>query len=244
MRFLLLGSLILTACSFQLGSSTSGEDGHAKFEYASCFFGCSVDQAMMTGTAESIRVTSSVDIPPVTARSTDSSVVSVGEATRECCLPKGSCRTLVSTEACASGETATLTVHVVANAPGSAELVLDHEGAVFDAVALTVAQPESLVISCNGTAAITLAKDGDCGLAWTAKDAHGATLMASTGVMMTTSDPTVADFSSGLLGTKSSTVTATQGLFGTSLVAHSAGVTTIDASASNATSQLVVHVTP
>jgi hypothetical protein len=61
---------------------------------------------------------------------------------------------------------------------------------------------------------------------------------------MTTSDPSVADFATGLLGTKESSITAIQGLFGSSLVTHAVGTTTIAASAGGATSQLVVSVTP
>jgi hypothetical protein len=178
MRFLLC-SLMLTACSFQLGTSTNGDSGHAKFEYGSCLFGCTVDQPMMNGTTESIRVVASV-IPPVTVRSTDSTVFSVGEATRECCPAQGACQVLDASTACANGDSVSFNVPIIATGPGSAELVLDQgDGTRFDGVSLTVAQPKSLVVSCGNAGSVTLVNSTSCALSWTARDASGTALMST-----------------------------------------------------------------
>ena len=242
MRALLFCSLILTACT--LGTSTNGDSGKAKFEYGSCLFGCEVGQAMMTGTAETIRVTAS-SIPPVTARSTDESVLAVGDATRECCAPNASCRTVTSNTACNEGESVTLDVPVVAKGTGSAELVLDQDGTPFDSVMMKVAAPASLVLSCGNPGSIALHVGDLCGLSWVARDSSGDALMATTGVTVTTSDVTVASLSTGLLSSNESTITATQQLFFSSAVtARASGTATISANAGGATSQVVVSVTP
>lgn len=250
MRSFFFFSLVLTACSFQLGSSTPGTGGHAQFEYASCFFGCKVDQAMMVGTSETISVSSSSSssIPAVRPQSSDESVFSVGEATRECCTANA-CHTLTANTACASNETATLSIPIVANGAGSADLVLDRadDTGVFDSVTLTVAQPKSLAMSCGKSTStdVAIVQGTSCSLGWTARDASGNALMATTGVTMTISDPTVADFSSGLLSTHESSITATQGLLGSSLNGLSVGGAVITATASsNVSTQFGVAVTP
>jgi len=248
MRFL-LASLVLTGCSFHLaplGSSTVGETGHAEFSYSACFFGCKVDQAMMVGTSEMIRV-KATSIPKVTLRSTDEATLSIGDATRECCVPNGgACHDVHVSDDCASGEVSTsLSVFVVANAPGSAKLVLDQDGDTFDAVTLDVAQPASLTVSCgSGTSKVALAATASCSLGWTARDASGNALMASTGVTMTTSDAKIADFQATILSADASSITAMQGMLGSTLTAHAPGDATVSANASGATGTLAVHVTP
>jgi len=248
MRSLFFFSLVLTACSFQLGSSTQGETGHARFDYGSCLFGCKVDQAMMVGTSEVISVSSSSSsIPAVTVRSTDESVFTVGEATRECCTPNA-CRALTANIACNSGETATLSIPVVAVGAGSADLVLDQDAqTTFDSVTLSVAQPTSLAMTCGSstTTDVAIVRGTSCALGWKARDASGNVLMATTGVTMSISDATVADFSSGLLSTHESSITATQGLLGSSLNARSVGGAVITANApGGVTTQFGVAVTP
>jgi hypothetical protein len=241
---LLLSLVMLTACNFQLGTSTNGDSGNARFEYGACLFGCKVNQAMMTGTSEIIRVTGS-SIPAIHASSTATSVMSVGAETRECCTQKGACRTITASDVCATGETASLSITVITKTAGSAELVLDQNGTTFDSVTLTVADPKSLVVACgNKPGSTTLPRNQECGLTWTARDASGNALMATTGVTMITTDATVADFATGLLGEKSSSVTATQGLFGTSIATHAAGEATITATANGASAQYVVDVAP
>jgi hypothetical protein len=245
MRFLLFGSLMLTAC-FELGSATNGDAGHVKFEYGSCLFGCKVDEAMMNGTTEKIRVTAS-SIPPVIPRSTDSSIIAVGDATRQCCPSNGNgpCRTLGSNNACNDSEIPSLDIPVVTKGVGTAELVLDQGGTPFDSVTLKVAAAGSLVLSCGEPGTFDMKTGDECGLSWTASDSNGDALMATTGVTVTTSDPTIAALSTGFVASNASTIEASQQLFaGSSVTARAPGVATISASAGNATSKVLLSVTP
>jgi len=243
--------LLLTACSFHvgpLGTSTQGEHGTAQFAYDACLFGCKIDSAMMVGTSEIIRVTA-IAIPPVEVRSSDDGAFSVSAATRHCCTANaGACHDLPANEACAVDETtSSLSISVVANGAGNAELVLDagQKAGVFDSIALDVAEPASLAVSCGtGVGDVSLASTSSCSLGWTARAANGDVLMASTGVTMTTSDPKVADFRATILSANESSITALQGMLGSTLDAHSAGETTIQANAGGASSKLAVHVTP
>ncbi len=51
--------LLVTACSFDLGDSSMGEKGAARFEYVgwSCLFGCDMEQRLLAGTEQTISVT-------------------------------------------------------------------------------------------------------------------------------------------------------------------------------------------
>jgi hypothetical protein len=242
MRFLGLCSLMMLAAC-QLGSSTEGSSGKVSFDYTACFFGCNLDAAMMTGTKETIRVTGSV-IPAVSVRSSDETVMSVGAATRSCCAGSGACRTLASTTPCNDGESVTLDVPVFANNTGSAQLVLDQGGTPFDFVTLKVAAPQKIVLSCGRLASIALPKSEQCALSWTASDADGNALVASSGVTATTSDPNVASLSNGFVTTNESKIAASQGFLGSFVTANAVGQATITATASGQTSTVSVSVTP
>jgi hypothetical protein len=102
---------------------------------------------------------------------------------------------------------------VNAVAAGSATLMLvAGDGTTFDAMNLTVAEPTTFTALCapygsTGASHATFSETGPyaplptsmkpgaaCVLGWTATDANGDDLMASTGVTFTSSDPTVLAF--------------------------------------------------
>jgi hypothetical protein len=244
----LIASLALAplaaGCSFHLGSSTQGNQNQATFSYGSCLFGCSVDEPMMLGTQESIHVTAP-DIPVVTVSSSDETVIAVHGATRTCCDQANTCRTIDATVACNANETTTaLDFTADTKAVGTADLVLRAADAtVFDSVTLTVARAQSLSLQCdNAPGPVSLRAGDTCGLGWTALDAQGRALMASTGVNVATDSADVAELRE-LFGQSTPSLVATQGFLGTSVVGIAPGDATISASVGEAKTSIVVHVT-
>jgi hypothetical protein len=57
--FVVAAPLLVAACSFELGDSSMGDEGAARFEYVgwSCLFGCDMDQRLLAGTEQTISVT-------------------------------------------------------------------------------------------------------------------------------------------------------------------------------------------
>ncbi len=242
--FLIALPLVLAACTFHLGNSTAGADGHAQFAYSSCFFGCSVDEPMMLGTEEHISVTAS-SIPGVSISSSSPDVVSVLGATRSCCTSDGGCRTADVATACAAGETTTLdmTVDALGIGTGTVSLVKEDQS-VFDEVTLEVAKPHDIALTCNNAdGSITLVRAKSCGVAWSVNDERGRALMASKGVTLTTSDVSVVALEQ-LLSGPVATVEATQGFFlSPTIVGVHAGSATIGATSNGVVASMPVKVT-
>lgn len=250
MRQILVGS-ILWASSSTMGCTllhdnplvTRGELGKADFVYAGCLFDCSLDQAMMHGTEESISV-SATGMPAITVMSTSPSVVSVKDAApmRSCCPVKAngqSCRPIQPTDSCNADETANIGIGVVASSPGSAELVLTQtDGTVFDRVAIAVAEPASLELGMGTSYSVGTSY----AVSWTARDGKGAKLMSTSGVHMVTSDASVVDFKRTFLSSNSSSVDAEDIIFGTTMEPHAHGDATITATAQNVTTTFTAHV--
>ncbi len=236
--------LVVTACSFQVGSQTNGDQGRATFSYDACLFGCTVDQPMMDGTRESIQVHAS-SIPRVTVSSSDPSILGVGDATHDCCQSDGTCATVDLATVCGIGETTSfLHVNVVAQHAGTAKLELrTQDGNVFDSVSMTIASAASLSVQCDPA---ILAKGQSCAFVWIARDASDVELRATTGVELTTSDTGVAQFreAGGIFSPVVPSTTASQGLFGTEVVAQNAGDAIVTAQTKGASRTLAIHVTP
>jgi len=241
---LLLACCALAACNFHLGTSTPGSHGNATFSYASCLFGCGTDQPMMLGTDEGIAV-SGDSIPALVATSSAPDVVAVESISRECCDANQSCQTIDSGDLCPSGDkTSSFVVRVRTEAVGSSDLTLRQtDGTVWDAVTLFVERPTSLALTCDDAPGpVSLRVNDACGLGWTAKDQDGRELMATTGVLLTSADPTIAAFGQ-FLGEPTGSTEGVQGFLGSTIVGLSPGTTTVTASASGTTAQLAVHVT-
>ncbi|HEY1956580.1 MAG TPA: hypothetical protein VGH28_13245 [Polyangiaceae bacterium] len=237
----------VVACGFHVGGETNGAHGNGTFSYASCLLGCDTTTPMMLNDEEDVSVAGSIPAS-VSVESSAPSVVAVKSASRVCCekdADAGSCRTLALNDACAAGETASLTVKVDAAAAGSGDLAIKaSDGSVWDSVTLSVEPAASLALACNTPTSVTLAPNTTCAVTWKATDASGRGLMSTAGIQLTTSDPAVASFN-GFLSTDQSSIVATPQLFGdVSIHARAAGDAVVTGSGGGATETLAVHVTP
>ncbi len=236
------------ACSFHLGGETNGARGNAQFSYSECLLGCNTTTTMMLDDEEDVSVSGSIP-DAVSVESSAPAIVSIAKASRECCTKDSdagsTCRPIDLNGACASGETASLTVTVDAHAAGSAGLVVKMgDGSVWDSVTLSVEPAASLALACNTPGSVTLANGGACPVTWKAADAKGQPLMSSSGIRLTTSDPSVAVFN-GFLSLRQSEILATPLLMGgVSVFAVGTGDATVTATGGGATETLAVHVTP
>ncbi len=245
MRHAIVLGLLLAGCNFSLGSSSSGEQHQVTFSYGGCFFGCAVDQPMMLGTSERIDVKGS-SIPAVGVRSSTPSILAVGDTSRTCCAPSGTCRTLATSDACTADETPSLSVTVNALGEGSASLdLVGADDATFDAVTLTVARPAALAVTCNTKPPpIQLASGSSCAVAWTATGADGKPLMASAGVTLKSSDAKVFELQA-FAGPLETEVASQQGFLAqTTLVPTGPGDATLTATAGAVSTTATVHVGP
>ena len=201
-----------SACSTQLGESTSGELGRVDFSYgASCFFGCSMDRPVLIGADERVDVTGDGDAPGVSAKSTDPGVVTF-KLRRSCACGKssGSSAEGMSTDAqgnCPASYTKTCdnAVDMQTVAAGDAKLELyDAGGQLIDRVGVHVRPAKSLRFeqqqsgSDQGTPIdqLEVPAGGTATLSAKLFDADGQPLIARHAVTWTSQDPGVAGFPS------------------------------------------------
>jgi hypothetical protein len=198
----------------------------------------------MHGTEETISVSAPV-MPDVTVTSTAPDVVTVNNVTptRSCCSTSANstgCHTIQTGESCNANESTSIGIDAVATALGSAELVLTQtDGTVFDRIAIGVGEPASLSFEPYKSG---MSIGTSYAVSWTARDADGAMLMATSGVHLVTSDASIVDFKRTLLSSDSSSVDAEDELFGTTYEPHAPGDATITATAQNVTTTFQVHV--
>jgi hypothetical protein len=242
--------------------------GQASFAFEGTLPSTPTTKPMMVGTQEPIAVIKAphagAGLPALSVVSSAPNIVSVAQVI--CC--NGGCDLLApsTTNAC----TATLTLQITVNAvaAGSATLMLvADDGTTFDEVNLTVAEPTSLTALCapygeTETNPATFSTTGSptpvpasmklgaaCALTWTATDASGDDLMASTGVTFTSSNPSVLAFESAesFVNKQATTGTleAAQGASNIDLmVATGTGESTVVATARAMTLTTSVEVTP
>jgi hypothetical protein len=131
----------------------------------------------------------------------------------------------------------------VAAAAGSADIVLtERGGAEWERAAIQVAEPARLDLTCAyDTREGEITAGQECTIGWTAFDAGGRKLQASTGVELTISPPEVAAFHH-LLSSDSPSEDGDQSLLGPSVICLAAGDATISAAAGQTTSSMTLHV--
>jgi hypothetical protein len=258
--FSLVGSVCACSSSSQGNKSntvgtTQGDLGNATFAYAGAgciLFVCPVSRAIMLGSTEPVAVSPvSGSVPVVTASTSDGTLLQASITTRECCQRSANsetCRTIDPTTDCASAETASVELSVVALGVGHAKvLLLTSDGSTYDSLDFPSEPAASLALSCQSSqSSVTdIAVASTCFMRWDALDAGGTALESSTGVTLSVSPLSVAGFEQGL-GSPVAQQDGDQGtLLGTSLVGLAAGDATITASAKATTAvgaTLVMHV--
>ena len=244
MKKLLLASLALipcfTGCSPIPTNDTPGSSGRAAFAYTGeSLFGTPIDRPMMPGASTTIAVRPVGALPPVTARSSDPSVLTVTGSSRSCITSvvtrtpmsvseSSTSITLALDQSCPAGtsEVGTLTVDAVA--PGTATLILTlADGSVFDSVPVAVAPPARLAIRCGSDSEadpLRVPVGGTCRLEPTVFDASGAALLGGY-VSVSLDDPSIAEMSTLLSPHVSSIGIESHEFFGTNLVGLVAGDT-------------------
>lgn len=151
--------LLVTACSFDLGDSSMGEKGAARFEYVgwSCLFGCDMDQRLLAGTEQTISVTGPhADDAGVVARSANPQVATFTVDRRCDCEEKDENGTTYTTQnesgACPPNFRLVCDnmVQVRALAPGEAGLELHaSDGALIDRTTVRVATASAVTLHGN-----------------------------------------------------------------------------------------------
>lgn len=197
--FIVAAPLLVTACSFDLGDSSSGDEGAARFEYVgwSCLFGCGMDQRLLAGTEQTISVTGPhADDAGIVASSTDPGVATF-TVDRRCDCEKSDAN---GTTYMSSNESdgcqpdfrlvCDNMIKVRALAPGEAGLELHaSDGALIDRTTVRVAAAASVTLHGNEGSEIGNSmsmKEGDNVLV-SARivDAEGRELLADKGVTWT-----------------------------------------------------------
>lgn len=218
MRTRLLPGLMVTAlvaaassaCSTQLGQSTTGELGRVDFSYgATCFFGCSMDRPVLVGGSERIDVTGPGDAKGVTAASTDPAIVEFNlKRSCSCDRSSGNSGEGMSTDAqgnCPAGfeKTCDNSVDMQALAQGDAKLQLfDAQGQLLDRVVVHVRKAASAQFqqSDNGLSnsqpidQLVVKSGNTVTLSAKLLDADGQALIARDAVTWGSQDKSVAGF--------------------------------------------------
>jgi hypothetical protein len=206
-------------------------------------------------------------IPALTITSSAPNVVAIVSATRQCCALTANSQTCDAptdvSASCPDGDIASISVRVSALGVGSATITLARSDAsIYDAVDVSVAAPATLTLDCDpldvdahgdqsileserGPLPSTLTNGSKCALGWKAQDANGTTLIASTGVTIASSDPTVIGFQSmsDLDQTTTGQAQADQSNRGNTMVAALAsGTSTLTAQAGGTTAVQSIRV--
>lgn len=161
---LLASSAVLVAvatagCSpIQLGSDTGGEKGNLRFEYSSCFFGCSLDQKALQGSQISISAKGGDPNTALVARLAGDPVGSIASQAQSCSCNSSSgngssSRTVGTGEKCAKTETksCTVSVDIETKLAGDAKLeVVDPSGTVVDRVTVRVRPAARIELDVHG----------------------------------------------------------------------------------------------
>jgi hypothetical protein len=188
----------VTACSFDLGDSTTGERGAVEFEYSgwSCLFGCDMKQPLLTGTEQTISVDGAQsDNAGVAAASTNPRVANFS-VRRSCSCEKsdeeGTTYMSSKENGCPADfrQVCDNLIEVHALAPGEAGLELRaSDGSLIDRTTVHVASAASVTLHGDDGAEIgdsMSMKQGDNVLV-TARiiDSEGRQLLADKGVTWT-----------------------------------------------------------
>ncbi len=237
-------SLCVSGCSLDLGSSTTGEEGHVAFAYSdSCFFGCAVDKPILVGAKARISITGA-ELPEIDARSEDETVLTVTtDKSYTCCVTSGSstsCASSSKTAVCAEGHTKSVsqTLVVTTHADGSTRVVLvDAAGHRVDALRLEVRKPSTVtlrIVDEGGSHDVSelVMKTADvASIDPLVRDLDGRELHAPNGISLGISDPSVASFQdpSFIFANPNGLATIERGGFGTApkLRAKSVGTATL-----------------
>lgn len=190
-----------------------GERGRITFWYArSCFFGCLIDQPLLTGTGETIRLGEDGNAPDLTVRSSDEDVLGVGlERQCYCEREKVTGRIAIANDgtcmepwqlACENS------IEVTARAAGDAKVEVLRDGQVIDRVTARVRDAERARFYATlpdevGEVAgdgFTVAAGGMIALRLELYDEDDVELLAPEGVTWRVSDPEVAKLSAFLIG--------------------------------------------
>ncbi len=199
-----------SACSMQLGQSTTGELGHVDFSYgATCFFGCSMDRPVLVGGSERVDVTGPGDAEGVTAASTNPTIAEFN-VKRSCGCEQQSGNSASGTTVdaqgqCPSGFTKSCdnAVDMRALAEGDSKLELfDAEGSLIDRVTVHVRKAASAQFqqSSNGLQdakpidRLVVKSGSTVTLSAVLYDANGQQLIARDAVDWGSQDASVAGF--------------------------------------------------
>lgn len=199
-----------SACSMQLGQSTTGDLGRVDFSYgATCFFGCSMDRPVLVGGSERVDVTGQGNAEGVTAASTDPAIAEFNlKRNCSCEQQSGNSATGTTVDAqgkCATGFTKTCdnAVDMRALAAGDTKLELfDAQGSLIDRVTVHVRKASSAEFqqSSNGLAnaktidQLVVKSGSTVTLSAVLYDADGQQLIARDGVDWGSQDASIAGF--------------------------------------------------
>lgn len=192
-----------------------GELGRIEFTYTrSCFFGCLLDQPLLAGTREAIRLEGEAgSAPKLSVRSTDDAVADFALA-RQCYCEREDTTGRIDVALDGACEepwhmTCENTVKVLALAAGDAKVeVLDNDKALIDRVTVHVKEadrarffgtlPDALGEEAGDS--FSLAAESRLELRLELYDEDGIELLAPEGVTWRITDPSVATLSAFLIG--------------------------------------------
>jgi hypothetical protein len=237
--------LLATACSFDIGDSTMGEEGVVRFEYSgwSCLFGCDMDQRLLAGTEQTISVTGSgADEAGVAAASTNPRVATFS-IDRKCDCEKSNENGTTYTSSNDGGRcpadfrlTCDNMIKVRTSAPGEAGLELrTSDGELIDRTTVRVAAAASVTLHGDeGTEigdSMNMNQGDNVLVSARIVDAEGRELLADKGVTWTIDGGAVASGFCFLCDSDS-----------TALMAVAPGDATVAMRATGVDAEFVVHV--
>jgi hypothetical protein len=252
LAFVLLSALSLASAACTVSSPGTGGTDTGKLDFAyesgTCLFGCSVGgHAMMLGTSESLSAQTSEALSGVTVTVDDPSVVQVAAGSVElyCNSSSNGSSSATLMTGCPSGTSSTVDFGIVARGAGTTKLHVLQAGTEVDGIDLVVEAPATITPTCSVTGSASALRVGSqCTIGWTATDAQGNALQASSGVSLVVANPAVADLTGFFSPGTGSEPDASDGIFSsTALKALSPGSTTLTASAGSASATLPVDVT-
>ena len=216
-RMLVCAGLACTALGCEkneISEGSIGELGRVQFTYSrSCFFGCLLNQPLLAGTRETIKVTDSGNDPRVTVKSDDEDVAEVA-VERQCYCAREDTTGRLDVEIdgmCAEPwfKTCENLIQVGTNEPGDAKVELyNASNALIDRITVHVERADHArffgtlpdALGEEESDAFNLPADGQLELRVELYDEDGLELLAPTGVLWRSADPAIATLNAFLIG--------------------------------------------